>query len=101
MTMTSVVRNYLRWFELNKCMRAIRDGGDFSLRRRLLQGSFSDKEAYPGWTFRSAFSRDGKEGAAIHDRLEADGNERGFADPLDGLQRPRVASEAAAELSSS
>jgi glycosyltransferase involved in cell wall biosynthesis len=37
MTMASVVKNYLRWFELHKCKRAMRDVGVFSgpLRLRL------------------------------------------------------------------
>lgn len=30
MTMASVVRNYLRWFELNRCKRAMRQAGIFS-----------------------------------------------------------------------
>ncbi len=34
MTMASVVRNYLRWFELNKCKRAMGSAGVLSLRRR-------------------------------------------------------------------
>ena len=34
MTMDSVVRNYLRWFELNKCKREIRSAGLFPGRHR-------------------------------------------------------------------
>jgi glycosyltransferase involved in cell wall biosynthesis len=35
MTMTSVVKNYLRWFELHKCKRAMRDVGALSAPLRL------------------------------------------------------------------
>jgi hypothetical protein len=34
MTMTSVVSNYLRWFELNRCKKAIGDAGALRDRRR-------------------------------------------------------------------
>ena len=36
MTMTSVVDNYLRWFELNKCKRLLRDSKDILKPRFLL-----------------------------------------------------------------
>ncbi len=48
MTMSSVVRNYLRWFELNKCKREIRDAGVLRQRRRLWLRTLRSKEASPG-----------------------------------------------------
>jgi len=35
MTMSSVIRNYLRWFELNRSKRALRNGTLTGRRRRL------------------------------------------------------------------
>jgi hypothetical protein len=35
MTMTSVVKNYLRWFELHKCKRALRNGAKVPERLRV------------------------------------------------------------------
>ncbi len=101
MNMAFVVRSYLRWFELNKCKRAMVGAHNLSLPRRLLQTSFANKEAYQGWTFKSVLSRDRRDGAGTADRLEPIGKERDFVDPHDGLQRSKVVSEAAPELSSS
>jgi hypothetical protein len=39
MTMSSVIRNYLRWFELNRSKRALRKG-PLSGRRRIWRRSF-------------------------------------------------------------
>jgi glycosyltransferase involved in cell wall biosynthesis len=45
MMMDSVVRNYLRWFELKKCKRRIRDAGSFPGRSRVwLRSLFATSE---------------------------------------------------------
>jgi len=37
MSMASIVKTYLRWFELSKCKRAMRDAGALSMPRRIWQ----------------------------------------------------------------
>ena len=57
MTMSSVVTNYLRWFELNKCKREIRDAGVLRERRRLWLRSLRSRYASPRWSLRTALSQ--------------------------------------------
>jgi glycosyltransferase involved in cell wall biosynthesis len=45
MTMASVVKNYLRWFELHKCKRAIRNAGALSAPLRLWRRALRTTEA--------------------------------------------------------
>jgi glycosyltransferase involved in cell wall biosynthesis len=45
MTMTSVVKNYLRWFELHKCKRAMRKAGALSGPLRLWRRALRTREA--------------------------------------------------------
>lgn len=51
MTMASVVRNYLRWFELHRCRKAMREAGILPGRRRIrLRTLFSRvREEQPEW----------------------------------------------------
>lgn len=51
MTMGAVVRNYLRWFELHRCKKAMRNSGLLPGRRRQwLQSLFSRvREEHPEW----------------------------------------------------
>ena len=53
MTMSSVVNNYLRWFELNRCKRAIRDAGIVRERRRMWLRSLRSRRASPDWSLHS------------------------------------------------
>ena len=53
MTMSSVVTNYLRWFELNRCKREIRDAGILRERRRLWLRSLQSQKASPRWNMHS------------------------------------------------
>jgi glycosyltransferase involved in cell wall biosynthesis len=53
MTMTSVVNNYLRWFELNRRKREIRDAGMLRERRRLWLRSLRSRDASPQWSLHS------------------------------------------------
>jgi hypothetical protein len=48
MTMTTVVNNYLRWFELNRCKREIRSAGALRERQRMWLRSLRDKKDSPG-----------------------------------------------------
>ena len=48
MTMTSVVSNYLRWFELNRCKKAIGDAGILRNRRRRWLRSLGSRDGVPG-----------------------------------------------------
>lgn len=57
MTMATVVRNYLRWFELHRCKRSIADSGALGRRRDWLR-SWSQrlgKAAAPSWTLDADF----------------------------------------------
>ncbi|MGA2537483.1 MAG: glycosyltransferase [Terracidiphilus sp.] len=54
MTMTSVVKNYLRWFELHKCKRAIRHAGASAGARRLWNRALRSDEAAPDWNLEAA-----------------------------------------------
>jgi hypothetical protein len=47
MTMTSVVNNYLRWFELNRCKKAMGDAGVLRNRRRRWLRSLRDRDGMP------------------------------------------------------
>jgi glycosyltransferase involved in cell wall biosynthesis len=53
MTMSSVVNNYLRWFELNRCKREIRDAGLLRERRRAWLRSLRSRNTSPGWSLHS------------------------------------------------
>lgn len=61
MTMSSVVKNYLRWFELNRCKREIRDAGILRARRRLWLRSLRTRSASPEWTLHSGLFAPHKE----------------------------------------
>jgi len=56
MTMTSVVKNYLRWFQLHKCKRAIRNAGSLAGPRRLWNRALRSQDAAPDWNLESALS---------------------------------------------
>lgn len=49
MTLTSVVKNYLRWFELNKQKEAIGNGGVLQGPRRLWNRPLQTRHASPDW----------------------------------------------------
>jgi glycosyltransferase involved in cell wall biosynthesis len=75
MNMATVVRSYLRWFELHKCKRMVLypgdDAGRRSLRSRLLERSLTISDARFGRILLTIFSRKGREKAvAIVDSLD-------------------------------
>jgi glycosyltransferase involved in cell wall biosynthesis len=53
MTMSTVVGNYLRWFELNRCKREIRDAGILREQRRRWLRTLPSRNASPGWNLHS------------------------------------------------
>lgn len=88
MTMTNVVRNYLRWFELHKVKRAIRNAGALPGTRRLLRGTLRSQEATPDWTLKSALSTQRKDGDDRHGIAEA-GSHAHSDETHDHLSRTR------------
>jgi glycosyltransferase involved in cell wall biosynthesis len=94
MTLASVVRNYLRWFELNRFKRAVRNAVPPGLRRSPSLGFLSGSESLPDWMFQSDFSDAGGSSALIHKGLEPIDNDLhavAFADSLD--RRKSIAPE--------
>jgi glycosyltransferase involved in cell wall biosynthesis len=55
MTMTKVVKGYLRWFELQKLKRAVRSPAPVSGIRSLLRGTLHSSKATPDWSLPLAF----------------------------------------------
>ncbi len=49
MTMSSVIRNYLRWFELNRCKRTICNAGNFPENRPLWLRALRTRQLSPSW----------------------------------------------------
>lgn len=54
MSMSSVVGNYLRWFELNRCKEALGHGSAHAGRRRFWSGSLRPRPAAPDWSVPSS-----------------------------------------------
>jgi hypothetical protein len=77
MTMSSVVRNYLRWFELNRCKREIHQAGIMREQRRVWLRSLRPRSASPRWTMQAgifaprAASQNGFEPPPEYAQLEA------------------------------
>jgi glycosyltransferase involved in cell wall biosynthesis len=86
MTMASVVRNYLRWFELNQCKRALSTTGILPGRRPLWLRSLSSRlSQVPNWTLHQDGVTQDRNGMADRPSLEPAGNNVqsvDFADPL-------------------
>jgi hypothetical protein len=62
MTMTSVVKNYLRWFELQKCKRAMRNTAVFPERLRLWYRALGTNRVSPDWSLKAALSAQRSDG---------------------------------------
>lgn len=86
MTMASVVRNYLRWFELNQCKKALSTTGILPGRRPLWLRSLSSRlSQVPNWTLHQDGVTQDRNGMADRPSLEPAGNNVqsvDFADPL-------------------
>jgi glycosyltransferase involved in cell wall biosynthesis len=74
MTMTSVVKNYLRWFELHKCKRAIRNAGVLPAARRLWRRALRAGEAQPDWNLQKVLSARQREILEDGERAAPQGN---------------------------
>jgi glycosyltransferase involved in cell wall biosynthesis len=67
MTMSSVVKNYLRWFELHKCKKAIRNAGTLPGPRRAWLRALRASETAPNWDLHAMLLAQRKNG--MEDRL--------------------------------
>lgn len=74
MTLTSVVKNYLRWFELKKCKSAIRDAGAISGPRRLWLKHLQARHASPDWRLQTAFLTQRRVGADVRHDIHPEGD---------------------------
>jgi hypothetical protein len=79
MTLASVVKNYLRWFELNKCKRAMSNGVRSAGLQHLFLRPLQTKQISPGWNLEAALlahprderaSRQGSHPAEAHVHLD-------------------------------
>jgi len=66
MTMTSVVNNYLRWFELHKCKKAIRNATTASGARRLFKRALKATGSEPDWNLHAVLLAQRKDGMEDH-----------------------------------
>ena len=62
MSLSSVVKNYLRWFELNKCKRAISNGGAVSGPRHLWLKHLQARLTSPDWSLQTALLAQRRDG---------------------------------------
>jgi len=87
MTIASVVRNYLRWFELNQRKREMRNPGFFPWRRRLWPHPLSSRpvDIPPGWQLPSGFLPQGGDGLDNGRGIEPVGNNFHSIDFADAL----------------
>lgn len=75
MTMSNVIENYLRWFELNRAKKQIRNAGVLRQRRRHWLRSLGKRDASPGWSLHSGlFAPGSKAGHSLPASAEAGGN---------------------------
>lgn len=91
MTMATVVRNYLRWFELHKCKRSIA-GGALARRREWLR-SWSARlgKPAPSWTLDADLLPNGADGKKIaHHQSERNRAERPSSGRFEAVARNKV-----------
>jgi hypothetical protein len=74
MTMTSVVKNYLRWFELHKCKRAIRKAVTRPGSRRAWLRALRAQDATPNWSLHAVLLTQRKDGMDDHHGIAPAGN---------------------------
>jgi glycosyltransferase involved in cell wall biosynthesis len=84
MTMNSVTKNYLRWFELHKCKREIRNAGVLSGARRRWLGALRGGEPSPGWSLPTALLAQRRDSMEERHGIELAGN---YADDDNGSDR--------------
>jgi hypothetical protein len=86
MTMTSVVKNYLRWFELHKCKRAIRNAGTLPGPRRAWLRALRASEMAPNWDLHAMFLAQRKDGMEDRHGLSPAGNYTHLEDVADPIE---------------
>jgi glycosyltransferase involved in cell wall biosynthesis len=74
MSMTSVIRNYLRWFELHKCKREIRNAGVLPERSHHWLRALRSGLVTPNWRLQEVFSSQRKIDTDERQRIAAAGN---------------------------
>ncbi|HEY1902279.1 MAG TPA: glycosyltransferase [Terracidiphilus sp.] len=74
MTMSSVVKNYLRWFELHKCKRAIRNEAMLPGSRRAWLRALRAQEAAPNWSLHAALLAQRRDGMDDRNSIAPVGN---------------------------
>ena len=74
MTMTSVVKNYLRWFGLHKCKKAIRNAVTLRGSQRAWLRALRAREATPNWSLHAALLTQRKEGMDDYRGIAPAGN---------------------------
>jgi glycosyltransferase involved in cell wall biosynthesis len=87
MTMASVVRNYLRWFELNQCKRKLRNTRFLPWPRRVWPYPLNSRsgDIPPNWPLPSRSFRQGEDGSDSRLGLESDGDKAQSIDLGDAL----------------
>ena len=87
MTLTSVVKNYLRWFELNLCKRAISNAGRSAALQKLWLRALQARPLFPGWNLQTAVlahQRDERAGRQANDPAETHVHLDTIAGPFNG-----------------
>jgi glycosyltransferase involved in cell wall biosynthesis len=87
MTMASVVRNYLRWFELNQCKRKLRNTRFLPWPRRVWPYPLNSRsgDIPPSWPLPSRSFLQGEDGSDSRLGLESDGDKAQSIDLGDAL----------------
>jgi glycosyltransferase involved in cell wall biosynthesis len=83
MTMTSVVKNYLRWFELHKCKKAIRNAGALPGPRRAWLRALRASEMAPNWDLHAMLLAQRKDGMEDRHGIAPAGNYTHLEDVAD------------------
>jgi glycosyltransferase involved in cell wall biosynthesis len=90
MTMTSVVKNYLRWFELHKCKKAIRNAGALPGPRRAWLRALRASEVAPNWDLHALLLAQRKDGMDDRHGIAPAGNYTHMEDVAASFGRDRT-----------
>jgi|CZKL01.1.fsa_nt_gi glycosyltransferase involved in cell wall biosynthesis len=90
MTMTRVVGNYLRWFELNRRKREIRKAGVLPGRKRSWLRGLRNREAAPDWSVQTILLGQSGAGRRNRDGIEVAGSFAHLDDHSDSFSRPQA-----------
>ena len=89
MTMTSVVKNYLRWFELHKCKKAIRNAAALPGPRRAWLRALRASEVAPNWDLHAMLLAQRKDGMDDRHGIAPVGNHTHMEDAAAQFGRDR------------